>query len=60
MTMEELHNTLTTYEMRTDTEDGPSSREVAFKSTRKTRNKELKVEGTLDNDSRVEEENFIR
>lgn len=57
--MEELHSTLTTYEMKIDVEDGPSTKEVDFEATRKTRNKELKVEGTPNDDPYVEE-NFIK
>ena len=38
MTMDELHGTLTAYEMRTDIEYGQStSREVAFKASKNTR-----------------------
>lgn len=59
MTMEELHNTLTTYEMRIDTKEGKSTREASFKAIRKIRKKELRVEGTLEEDLNVEETDFI-
>ena len=59
ITMEELLSTLTTYGMRINTEDRPSTIEATFKATKKTRNKELKVKGTPDDES-DEEANFIR
>jgi hypothetical protein len=48
MTMDELHGTLTTCEMRTNTKKGHPNRETTFKATKKTRNKECTVEETLD------------
>ena len=44
MTMDELHGALTTYEMRTNKKIGQPNREASFKSMKKTRNKEEKVE----------------
>jgi hypothetical protein len=43
MTMDELHGTLTTYEMRTDTENGQPNREATFKSHEE--NKEQRTQG---------------
>jgi hypothetical protein len=60
MTMDELHGTLATYEMRTDTTNGHPNKEAAFKATKKTRNKEHRVEERPDNKSDEEEAYFIR
>ena len=62
MTMDELHGTLTAYEMRIDIEDGQSmSREAAFKASNKTWNKGHKQEETSDDEwDEKEEANFVK
>jgi hypothetical protein len=60
MTMDELHGTLTTYEMRTDTENEQPNREATFKATKKTRNKEHRVEERPGDESDEEEAHFVR
>jgi hypothetical protein len=52
MTMDELHGSLITYEMRTCTESDQPNNEVAFKSINKTKEK--------DNDLDEEITNFVR
>jgi hypothetical protein len=54
MKMDEIHGTLTTYEMRTYTKNGQPDREAYFKSTKKTRNKEHMVEERLCDESNEE------
>lgn len=58
--MEILHGTLVTYEMRIDRYVGYSNREASFKSTKNSRNKELKIEWTLCDKSDEEEEKFVK
>ena len=62
LTMDELHGILTTYEMRTHTEnEQPKIREVTFKSSKKTRNKGHKEEQRCDDEwDEKEEANFVR
>jgi hypothetical protein len=60
MTMDELHGTLTTYKMRTYRKNGHPNRETYFKSMKKTRNKEPRVEEKLGNESNEEEAYFVR
>jgi hypothetical protein len=52
MTMDELRGSLIAYEMRTGTESDPPNNEAAFKSIKKTKDK--------DNDLDEEIENFVR
>jgi hypothetical protein len=52
MTMDELHGTLMAYEMRTGTKSDQTNNEAAFKSIKKTKDK--------DNDLDEEIENFVR
>jgi uncharacterized lipoprotein YehR (DUF1307 family) len=52
MKMDELHGSLITYEMRTGTKSDQPNNEAAFKSTKKTKDK--------DNDLDEEIENFVR
>jgi hypothetical protein len=58
--MDELHGTLTTYEMRTDTENGQPNRQASFRSMKKTRNNEHRVEERSGNESDEEEAHFVR
>jgi hypothetical protein len=60
MTMDELHGTLAAYEMRTDRENEQPNREAPFKVTKKTRNKEHKVEERPGDESDEEEAHFVR
>jgi hypothetical protein len=60
MTMDELHGILTAYEMRTNIENGQSNEEVYFKSMKKKRNKEHKVEENPSDESDEEEAHFVR
>jgi hypothetical protein len=60
MTMDELHGTLTTYEMRTNTKNGHPNREEYFKYKKKTRNKEHGVDEKPGNESNEEEAYFVR
>ena len=51
MIVDELHKILTTYELRIETKkEKPTTREVAFKSSKKTRNKSHKEEETSDDE----------
>ena len=62
MKMDELHGTLTTYEMRIEQEDSVG-KEEAFKVTNKRRsiNQKPKIEYNSDDDTDNEEEaNFVR
>jgi hypothetical protein len=59
LTMDELQGILTTYEMSTEKEK-PSKREVAFKSSKKMKNKENKSSNFSNCQSDVEEANFVR
>jgi hypothetical protein len=60
MTLDELHRTLTTYEMRIDIENGKKNRKETFKATKKTRNKEHRVEEIPSDESNEEESYFVR
>ena len=62
MTMDELHGTLTAYEMRIYIEDGQSkSRKATFKSSNKTQNKGHKQEEMSDDEwDEKEEANFVK
>jgi hypothetical protein len=60
MTMDELHGTLTTYEMRTYTKNRQPNRETTFKATEKIRNKEHRVEERPGDESNEEEAYFVR
>jgi hypothetical protein len=63
LTMDELHGTLTTYEMRIE-QDNPFTKEVAFKASKKTNNKNKKKPKSncsISDDSEEDEEmtNFV-
>ena len=62
LTMDELHGILIAYEMRTKIEnEQPTTREEAFKATKKIRNKGHKEEGkSNDGWEEKEESNFVR
>jgi hypothetical protein len=58
--MDELHGTLTSYEMRTNIKNGHSNREASFNATKKIRNKEHRVEERPDDELDEEEAYFVR
>ena len=63
MTMDELHGTLTAYEMKIEQED-PTGKEAAFKVTNKRRTIKQKPKSKYNNDDddvdNEEEANFVR
>jgi hypothetical protein len=59
LTMDELHGILTAYEMRTEKENS-SKKEVAFKASKKTKNKEHKSSDCSIYESDTEEAHFVR
>ena len=60
MTMDELHGTLTAYEMRIDTKNWQENIEETFKSMEKIGNKEYREEERLGDESDEEEAYFLR
>jgi hypothetical protein len=59
LTMDELHDILTSYEMRNEKEK-PSKREASFKTSKKMKNKEHKSSDCSNYESHAEEENFLK
>ena len=58
--MDELHGILTSYEMRTSSEN-PSKKEEAFKTTKRDKKKvKIEISNHEDSEEDVEEANFVK